>query len=316
MFDSYGYKSLAGRPRTGNRLRIAYSGRKTSHKAREIVREGGGGKLVGDSVNQQLERLLRTEFQTLGQLAEAASKLKVRDYKVSGNAGAYRIQVPLKGGGREKKRKKRSGKGTSRVHTTRVPRSVKLAPDKMVVDLQWRSDSILVGGTPTARRWYTNGAFDVDPTLGNKSINGFNTWSTIYAFNRVLSYAIDMTLVNVEATPVWLDFVHLNTDPGTGGTSYPMWATQSYGHSRSLGASGGIGTTRYTAKHSIRQIVGDRMPITSDRYVGSSSANPTDLTYFGVCVRDPITSLSNGVAYMLLMTLRIEFFDRQNIDDT
>ncbi len=58
------------------------------------------------------------------------------------------------------------------------------------------------------------------------------------------------------------------------------------------------------------------MPITSDRYVGSSTAGPTDLTYFGVRVASSFGStMSDGVVYKLRLTQRIEFFDRKNLDD-
>ncbi len=82
------------------------------------------------------------------------------------------------------------------------------------------------------------------------------------------------------------------------------------------GFSGGSDKIHYVKNHSIRQIVGDRMPITSERYVGSSTANPTDLTYFGVAASSSFGStLSDGVIYKLRLTQRIEFFDRKNVDD-
>jgi len=214
---------------------------------------------------------------------------------------------------KQNKKRKRGMRGP---FVSSVPKSVVLSPDKMVVDLTWREDSRIYGSATVAKRWHTNACFDVDPAVGGSTINGFNTWSVLYAYNRVLSYDIQMEIANVEVVPLHLDFVHLNADPGVGGSSYPQWATQAYGYSRVLGSYSGQGSYTYRARHSIRQIVGDRFPVTTSQYTGSSGANPADLTFFGICVRDPITSMPNGLVYTLRLTLRVQFFDRKNVDDT
>lgn len=229
----------------------------------------------------------------------------------------HRTTTPNSRGTRSRQMNGKKKQVKFREKVTRIPVTRNIIPDKTVADLVWTERGVLNGAPSVAKRWHTNGAYDVDPALGGGSINGFNTWSAFYSFNRVLSYHVSLTLANQEATPVAVYFVHMNTDPGTTPTTYPIWATQAFGHSTLLsGQSGGKDRMVYTKNHGIRQIVGDRMPITSDRYVGSSSANPTDLTYFGVSVADGNGfEMTAGVVYHIRLTLRVAFFDRKNFDD-
>jgi len=241
----------------------------------------------------------------------------VRQWKsMEGEVTAFQPMLRVLGGVRGKKAKMKGGgrKGPGRERTTRVPISRHIVSDKSVVDLVYEERGKLSGASSVAKRWRTNGPFDVDPVLGGSSINGFNTWSQFYSFNRVLSYHVTLTLANQEATPVHAYFVHMNTDPGTTPTTYPIWSTQAFGSAHTL--CGSIGKFTYDKAHSIRQIVGDKMPITSERYVGSSAANPADLTFFGVQITEGNGfEMFSGVVYQMRLTLRVEFFDRKNFDD-
>jgi hypothetical protein len=205
-------------------------------------------------------------------------------------------------------------KGPVRERVTKVPISRHIVADKSVVDLVYEERGKMSGAPSIAKRWRTNSPFDVDPVIASSSINGFNTWSQFYAFNRVLSYHVKLILTNQEPTPVHAYFVHMNEDPTTTPTTYPIWSTQAFGNAITM--CGAIGKFTYDRAHSIRQIVGDRIPVTSDRYVGSSAANPQDQTWFGVSVFDGNGfEMSNGVVYQLRLTVRVEFFDRKNFDD-
>ncbi len=196
-----------------------------------------------------------------------------------------------------------------------VPKSLAVAPDSIVVQLHYRETSRLNGFATVAKRWNTNAAFDVDPALGGLAMNGFNTWSTFYSFNKVLSYKVDMDICNVEPYPMNLYFVHTNIDPGTSPASYPVWSTNAYGSKKMIGAGNGSGNYHYQRTHSIKQIVGDQLSRTSERYVGSSSANPADVTYFGIMSEDIIAAAPGGIMYNLVLTLTVKFFDRKNLDD-
>ncbi len=194
-----------------------------------------------------------------------------------------------------------------------IPRSTHIVPDKTIVDLVFRSEFRMSGAASVAKRFITNGLFDPDPTLGGTSPQGFVTWNYFYSFNRVLSFKVDAQCSNIEVYPVTMNFCHLNTDPGTSPTSYPQYAQQAYGFFKQIGPATGKSDLRYVKILTPRHVVGDQMTRTSERYVGSASANPADLTYWGVSVQDNIGSLSNGVSIVLTITYRAEFFDRRNL---
>ncbi len=217
---------------------------------------------------------------------------------------------------KQQKRKKngRSRKGQRRIeYKVPIPRSTNIVPDKTVVDLVFRSEFRMSGATSVAKRFVTNGLFDPDPVIGGQSPQGFVTWCNFYSFNRVLSFKIDAHCSNIEVYPVTLNFCHLNTDPGTSPTSYPQYAQQAYGYYTQIGPATGKSDIRYMKVLTPRHVVGDKMTRTSERYVGSASANPADLTYWGMSVQDNIASLSNGVSVVLTITYRAEFFDRKNL---
>jgi len=201
-------------------------------------------------------------------------------------------------------------------HRVTIPRATPGVPDSEVVDLKYRADFRVQGASTLAARWVTNGAYDADPSLGGQKYEYFDWYSTVYAFNRVQSYKIDLTLSNSEFNPVQIDMCHLNIDPGVTGVNYPAYALMPYGHTEWLaGASSGKSQMHYSKILSVQNVVGDRQVVTTERYVGSSTANPADLTYFGFSVQDPVGSLTAGVFGTIVITIRVKFYDRKNIAD-
>jgi hypothetical protein len=264
---------------------------------------------------------MRKEYSSISELDEVSAELGIEDcVRVEKTAlGCFRPVFVVAGGsgGRDGRRMARGRRRKKRpnVHRVRVPRATVLAPDKVVVPLQFRSEFILQGTYKVARRFHSNCLFDVDPALGGLAINGFSTWSTLYSFNRVQRFRVQANFTNLEAVPITLETCHLNTDPGLSPVSYTSYATQAYGGVFQVPANA-VNSFRYRKSLMPENIVGDKMTFTSERYVGSSAANPADATYFGMCVTDPVGALPNGVVVSLTMTFIAEFFDRKNLDDT
>jgi len=130
-----------------------------------------------------------------------------------------------------------------------------------------------------------------------------------------MSYEIDLQIANSEANAINLNIIHANTDI-TSTISAPQQALQAYGMATMVGpAVGSNSIVHYKKILRVSEIVGDQIAVTSERFVGSSTSIPTDLTFFGFNVVDPIGSFPNGVIYKLVMTMRIQFFDRKNLDD-
>jgi len=153
--------------------------------------------------------------------------------------------------------------------------------------------------------------------FGGLKYQYFDQYSAVYSFNKVLSYNIDVTLCNLEIVPLNITMCHTNTDPGVTGVSYPGYALQPYGFSTTIASySGGGAKLHYNRTLTPRHVVGDLLTKTSDRYVGIDTANPADLTYFGIAAFDQVTTLTNGLVGTYIATIRVKFFDRKKLDDT
>jgi len=116
--------------------------------------------------------------------------------------------------------------------------------------------------------------------------------------------------------PVTLFFTHQNIDPGTSIINYEAYSAQAYGFAKQIGPATGMSNFTYRQTLTPRHLVGDRLTRTAERFVGSSTANPADLTYFGVGVNDTIGTLANGVRVVYRVRYLVEFFDRKPLTDS
>jgi hypothetical protein len=197
-----------------------------------------------------------------------------------------------------------------------VPTTPVLMPDEFPIKLKWRQDGVMMGAASIATRVHTNALFDVDPALGGWTVNGFTTYSRLYNFNRVVRCTVIVDISNMEASAVRLNFIHTNTDPGTSPSSYLNWSQSQYGYTKLLGPASGSSNFRYHRTIDPRRLVGDRLQQTSERYVGSATANPTDTTFFGFMVENSTGStMSNGIAFTIQLILWCQFFDRKVVDE-
>lgn len=197
----------------------------------------------------------------------------------------------------------------------RAPLNVHGAPDSMRVTLQYSTQYLLYQSGSLEARYVTNGLWDVDPLVGGRTVPYFNEWMSIYAFYKVLNYSVRIQGCNLEFLPMSLLCGHTNTDPSTTGVGARDISDGPYGRKYMMGSANGNNISpviRMT--HSVRQIVGDKLATTSERYVGSSSANPIDLTYFVVGVTSPIGSVTNGVIVDVTISYDTVFFDRKRVE--
>jgi len=156
-------------------------------------------------------------------------------------------------------------------------------------------------------RWYSNALYDVDPALGSSYVPFFTEWAMMYSYYRVTGYSIHAEITNLEAFPVACYLVNTNTDPGTSGIGYDQEAT-THGNSWMIGPTQGNSNLSIKRKYSVEQIVGDRIAKTDSQFVGSASANPTDLTYVGLGFKS-LATLTNGVYLTVSIQFVAEFFD-------
>lgn len=188
-------------------------------------------------------------------------------------------------------------------------------PDKMTVSLKYPILKLInsVASSGQSVRFYTNGVYDVDPTLGSTSTPYFSEWTAMYSYYRVLSYKLDVHVTNNETSTVNFYVVHSNTDPGTTGINYLQYANASYNKVTSLAANTAQHSMHVVSRLSPMRIVGDRAVRTEQNFWGSSTSNPVDSTYIGLGASINSGNLTNGVYVTGFLEFFVEFFDRKNL---
>jgi len=99
----------------------------------------------------------------------------------------------------------------------------------------------------------------------------------------------------------------MNTDPGVSGIGYDQQAT-THGNSYMIGSAAGASNLRIRKRYAIKEILGDRLAETDTNFIGTSGANPADLTYVGLGFRS-LANLTNGVYLTVSIQFVAEFFD-------
>jgi hypothetical protein len=278
------------------------------------------GEEVEPDVSAEVLRFSLTEYETEQELLRRAQDLGISDgIRVHCNGQYFRPMIACKGGvgGKRKgsKKKKKRGRIKPVEYRSNVPRSVMTMADRVRVDLEM-VEEFRLNSLGQTRVYASNALYDPYVPLGGPSVTGFNTWVGFYNYYRVTGFTVNVACSNLEVTPVTLFFTHSNVDPGTSISNYFAYGTQAYGFIHQLGPATGMSDFTYKKSLTPRHIVGDRLAITAERYVGSSTANPADLTYFGIAVNDAIGSLANGVQFLCRVRYHCEFFDRKNITDS
>lgn len=224
-----------------------------------------------------------------------------------------RRQGGYKTRGRRGGRKGRSARSPLKPQVVRTP--VVGCPDKVVVKLKYPVLKLInsLATASSSVRFYTNGVYDVDPTLGSTSTPYFAEWTQMYSYYRVLKYKLEIHATNNEAQTANIFIVHSNTDPGTTGIGYLQYANASYNRITSLAASTAQYSKQITSALSPMRIVGDRAVRTEQNFWGSSTSNPVDSTYVGIGASINSGNLTNGVYISGFLEFEVEFFDRKNL---
>lgn len=204
----------------------------------------------------------------------------------------------------------------TRSRTVVVPRGLIGAPDEIRVQLQYSTQYQLYAAGVQQARWCTNGLYDVDPIVGGRVVPYFVEWMYIYNFYKVLGYSVHYRGVNLDNVPVTLLSCHTNADPGTSGIGLRDLSDGPFGQKCLVGSSGGNNISPVIrSTHSIKQIVGDKIAQNADRYVGSRTSNPTDLTYFTVGSQSSIGALTTGTVVDVTIRFDTVLFDRRLVTE-
>jgi len=165
-----------------------------------------------------------------------------------------------------------------------------------------------------AKRWTPNAAYDVDPSLGSTSTPGFSEWANLYSYYRVIEYEIDLSIANLDPQPYALYFIHTNTDPGLGGSTYYDYASMPYCSRGLIGVSGGQDRYHYRKMIRCANILGSIAVETSDSLRSVVTSVPADLLYFGLGINSLTnTNMVIGIGYVGGIRMKIRFYGRQNL---
>jgi len=223
----------------------------------------------------------------------------------------------------------RRGKGRVRSRAQGVPMQVKriqttnprnAIPDEFNTVLTF-VDGIRIGTTGAGSavyRFQTNGCYDVDPIFGTTSTPGFSELAALYYYYRPYAYQIFLTMSNGEVFPLSYFLVHTNADPGTTyGPSYSLGSGNAFGSSGVLGSVGSAPAHYRSRKIRVAELVGGVDVETGDNWKGGSSANPTDLVFFGLAVVSEtvanVFTATGGVTFSIRVKMWVRFYDRKNL---
>lgn len=208
---------------------------------------------------------------------------------------------------------KARGRKTLRQKTSKrkIPRGLPLiVPAKQIVKLGFEQHKVITSGTTEGSvYYYANGAFDVDPSVANLTMIGFNQWMALYGVFRVLKFTAKVTAVNLEAFPVRIASCFF---PATT-SSYlrSQWLNEHGVEHETLGPLTGMCRTKFIRSIKMHDLIkvgaysGDL-----SQYYGTSATNPTSLASFNIGAASMSASvLTNGVqlAVTILMEVELSF---------
>ncbi len=193
----------------------------------------------------------------------------------------------------------------------------RLAPPSIVLDLPFSLTNVVTTASASQSvSFYVNGAYDVDPQVGSRFVLGFPEWMNFYNFYRVEHVAITARFTNMNITPLTVLAFFSNGAPSTSGVGARDLADGPMGKKLYLGPyTGGKDTQTMIMKQSLKHVVGDKLYTTSERYIGSSGTNPTDLVYFSFFPSMAVGTNVDGLVYDFTCRFRVTLFDLKNFAD-
>lgn len=212
----------------------------------------------------------------------------------------------------QKRNTKAKGKKTLRQKNNSQLASVdvsrfKMQPPKMIVKLGYQKAlSVTSASTSTSIYFNANGAYDIDPTVGNLTLAGFNEWMAIYGIFHVTKFRAKITAINNEVFPLRFATGFFPAFQTVFGTS--SWNNLHCVEHPMLGSTAGMGRTTVIREINLRDLIhsanydGDL-----NQYYGTSASNPASLTSFNIGLASVDgQALTNGAVFAIEIDLIIE----------
>lgn len=208
---------------------------------------------------------------------------------------------------RKRNNKQRRGDEGQQAPLVKINRFRLTAP-RMLVKLGYNASTTIADvAAPGAKKyWYANGAYDVDPSVGNVTLDGFNEWMALYAVYQVKRITVKFTACNMEAFPVRIAtgfFAQAQTIFPTS-----TWKNLHAIEHQTLGPLTGQCRTNIRRSIALGTLVGTKAYEGDlNQYYGTGSTNPSSLASFNIGIASPTGSfLANGVVFGIDFEFDIE----------
>lgn len=201
-----------------------------------------------------------------------------------------------------------------------MPRGL-IAPQRFEVSLMYvdinHSAINSAGNKVAAYRYRPTSAYDVDPTIGGTTIAGFAEWSTIYSMYRVLAYEVEFFLANDEGFAITTFDIPFNADPGASPSlaSVEAFLMNPYVRVRYLSCKTGNDRTVLRRKIDCKNFVGSTIQRYDDSYASAVTTSPVNNIFHLVGIWSGANNLINGVFFTARVSLRVEFFERNFLNN-
>lgn len=182
-----------------------------------------------------------------------------------------------------------------------------IVPPRMLIKLGYNGNLLMTSAsTGTFKQYYPNGCYDVDPSVGNVTLQGYNQWMAFYGAARVVHFKASITAANNESFPVRHSSAFF---PKTvSAYSLNMWKNQYAKEHRTLGAELGMGVCKYVHQMSLSELQGTAAYEGDlQQYYATIATNPLSLLSFCIGIQTMTGDvLTNGVAFALDFEFTIE----------
>lgn len=182
-----------------------------------------------------------------------------------------------------------------------------VVPTKQTVRLGFQGIKTVTSGTTEGSVYYqVNGLYDIDPSVGNLTVIGFDQWMALYNVFRVKRVTFIVTASNNEAFPVRIASCWF--PQSTSSFLRSQWLNEHGKEHETLGPLTGMGRTKFTRSMDLEKLIG----VTAYRgdlqqYYGTTTSNPGSLISFNMAAASMSASvLTNGVTFASTIWFEVE----------
>lgn len=210
-----------------------------------------------------------------------------------------------------KRNAKARGRKTLRQKTSKrknvIERLPLVVPTKQRVRLGFQGIKTVTSGTTEGSVYYQiNGLYDVDPSVGNLTVIGFDQWMALYNVFQVKKVKVIVTASNNEAFPVRIASCWF--PQSTSSYLRSQWLNEHGVEHTTLGPLTGMGRTKFVRTMDLEKLVGT-LAYRGDlqQYYGTTTSNPGSLLSFNMAAASMSASvLTNGVTFAVTMFFEVE----------